>query len=188
MLKMLVLNRQRITQIICNQIRKLSSTSNACDNGKSYPLQNVRVLDLTRIVAGPYCTMILSDLGAEVIKIERPQGGDESRKWGPPFLTNSSDSVYFMASNRNKKSVCVDMKRGSDIIVELAKQCDVLVENYVPGKLHEYNLSYDKLQSLCPRLIYCSITGYGSVGPYSRKPGYDVIASSMGGLLVCFVF
>lgn len=180
--------RLRITTLF-SMIRNTSSSTSAYNNDKTktYPLQDVRVLDLTRIVAGPYCTMILSDLGAEIIKIERPFSGDESRKWGPPFLENSTDSVYFLASNRNKKSVAIDMKRGSDIITELAKQCDVLVENYVPGKLHEYNLSYEKLKALCPKLIYCSITGYGSVGPYSKKPGYDVIASSMGGLMVCLM-
>lgn len=186
---MLTINRQRLQFALFNTIRNVTSSSSSAHNNdtiKTFPLQNVRVLDLTRIVAGPYCTMILSDLGAEVIKIERPFSGDESRKWGPPFLTNSTDSVYFLASNRNKKSVSIDMKRGSDIIIELAKQCDVLVENYVPGKLNEYNLSYEKLKSLCPKLIYCSITGYGSNGPYSKKPGYDVIASSMGGLMVCY--
>ncbi|KAG4072335.1 hypothetical protein HA402_004267 [Bradysia odoriphaga] len=182
---MLRINRQRLQVTLINVIRNISSSSPCYtdDKTKSYPLQNVRVLDLTRIVAGPYCTMILSDLGAEIIKVERPFSGDESRKWGPPFLPNSTDSVYFLASNRNKKSVAIDIKRGSDVIVELAKQCDVLVENYVPGKLDEYNLSYDKLKPICPKLIYCSITGYGSVGPYARKPGYDVIAASMGGLM-----
>lgn len=186
---MLKINRQRLQVTLFNVIRNISSSSScyADDKTKTYPLQNVRVLDLTRIVAGPYCTMILSDLGAEIFKIERPFSGDESRKWGPPFLPNSTDSVYFLASNRNKKSVAIDIKRGSDIIVELAKQCDVLVENYVPGKLHEYNLSYEQLKPICPKLIYCSITGYGSVGPYAKKPGYDVIAASMGGLMVCLI-
>lgn len=150
---------------------------------KQFPLDGIRILDLTRIIAGPFCTMILSDLGADVIKVERPHAGDESRKWGPPFLQNSTDSVYFMAANRNKRSICVDLKRGQDIIIELAKQCDVLVENYIPGKLDEYNLSYDKLKIHCPSLIYCSVTGYGSTGPYAKRPGYDVIAASMGGLL-----
>lgn len=135
------------------------------------------------LVAGPYCTMILSDLGADVIKIERPGGGDEARKWGPPFVKNSEDSVYFMANNRNKRSCCVDLKRGTDILYDLAKKCDVLVENYIPGKLSEYNLGYEHLSRVNPGLIYCSITGYGSVGPYAKRPGYDVIAASMGGLL-----
>lgn len=149
------------------------------------PLDGVRVLDLTRIVAGPYCTMILGDLGAEVIKIERPGAGDEARKWGPPFINNTPESCYFVALNRNKKSVCVDLKttEGQDILHQLAKQSDVLVENYVPGKLDELNLGYGTLKSIAPHLIYCSITGYGPTGPYSKKPGYDVIAASVGGLL-----
>lgn len=134
-------------------------------------------------MAGPYCTMILSDLGADVIKVERPYSGDESRKWGPPFVNNSTDSVYFMANNRNKRSVCIDLKTGTDVIYDLAKKCDVLVENYVPGKLSEYNLGYEHISQIAPSIIYCSITGYGSVGPYAKKPGYDVIAASIGGLL-----
>ncbi|XP_019932889.3 succinate--hydroxymethylglutarate CoA-transferase [Aedes albopictus] len=148
-----------------------------------YPLDGIKILDLTRIVAGPYCTMVLSDLGAEVYKVERPFHGDESRKWGPPFLKNSDDSVYFMASNRNKKSVCVDLKQGKDVIYDMARKCDVLVENYIPGKLDEFGLGYKDLKKIAPSLIYCSITGYGPVGPYRNKPGYDVIAASMGGLL-----
>ena len=128
--------------------------------------------------------MVLADMGAEVIKIERPYcGGDESRKWGPPFLTKSQDSTYFLASNRNKLSACVDLGKGRDIIYDLAKSCDVLVENYVPGKLAKYGLDYTQLKQIAPKLIYCSLTGYGSQGPYAKRPGYDVIAASMGGLM-----
>lgn len=127
--------------------------------------------------------MILSDLGADVIKVERPGTGDESRKWGPPFVNNSKDSVYFMANNRNKRSICVDLKTGTDVMYDLVKKCDILVENYVPGKLQQYNLGYENLKEIKPELIYCSITGYGSIGPYSKRPGYDVIAASIGGLL-----
>uniref|UniRef100_W8C4Z1 CaiB/baiF CoA-transferase family protein C7orf10 n=1 Tax=Ceratitis capitata TaxID=7213 RepID=W8C4Z1_CERCA len=149
-----------------------------------HPLSGVRILDMTRIISGPYCTMILADMGAEVIKIERPfYGGDEARKWGPPFLSQSKDSTYFLAVNRNKKSAAIDLKRGKDIIYELAKKCDVLVENYVPGKLAEYGLGYEQVRKVAPQLIYCSMTGYGSVGPYAKRPGYDVIASSMSGLV-----
>lgn len=158
----------------------LDPTSNVTDN---HPLKGIRIIDLTRIVAGPYCTMLLADMGAEVIKVERPYVGDESRNWGPPFLKNSKDSVYFMASNRNKKSICIDMKNGVDIIHELVKKSDILVENYIPGKLSKYKLGYEDLIKIAPHLIYCSITGYGSVGPYAKKPGYDVIAASVGGLL-----
>lgn len=151
---------------------------------EQHPLKGIKILDLTRIVAGPFCTMILADMGASVYKIERPfAGGDESRKWGPPFLKESKDATYFLASNRNKKSVCLDLKKGKDIIYELAKKCDVLVENYVPGKLDELGLGYKQMKEIAPHLIYCSLTGYGSEGPYAKRPGYDVIAASMGGLL-----
>lgn len=156
--------------------RSFSTESNA-------PLQGIRILDLTRIVAGPYCTMILADLGADVLKIERPGAGDESRHWGPPFMKNSPDSVYFMACNRNKRSVCIDLKEGREIIYDLARACDVLVENYIPGKLDEMQLGYEHLKTVNPQLIYCSVSGYGRRGPYATRPGYDVIAASMGGLL-----
>lgn len=148
-----------------------------------HPLRGVRILDLTRIVAGPYCTMVLADLGAEVIKVERPHFGDEARKWGPPFLEECGDAAYFLAPNRNKQSVCIDLKRGKELMRQLVDKCDVLVENYVPGTLERYDLGYEQLRQLNPRLIYCTISGYGSVGPYAKRPGYDVIASSMGGLL-----
>lgn len=149
------------------------------------PLQGVRILDLTRIVAGPYCSMILGDLGAEVIKIENLNTGDEARRWGPPFIGNTSESCYFVTFNRNKKSVCVNLKTdlGQNIISELAQKSDVLVENFVPGKLDQLNLGYEHLKVKAPHLIYCSITGYGSKGPYRTRPGYDVIAASIGGLL-----
>lgn len=148
-----------------------------------HPLKNIRVLDVSRIIAGPFCTQLLSDLGADVIKVERPHTGDESRRWGPPFLSNSNDSVYFTAANRNKRSICIDMKRGAQLITQLAAECDVLVENFVPGKMDEFGLGYEQLRASCPRLVYCSVSGYGSVGPYAKRPGYDVIAASMGGLL-----
>lgn len=109
--------------------------------------------------------------------------GDESRKWGPPFLKNSTDSVYFLACNRNKRSICVDLKKGVHVMHDLVKKCDILVENYVPGKLAKLGLGYDDLQKINPKLIYCSITGYGNAGPYRERPGYDVIAASVGGLL-----
>lgn len=166
-------------------IFKCSKSTQATCEAENSPLHGVRVLDLTRIVAGPYCTMILSDLGAEVIKIERPGTGDEARKWGPPFINNTMETCYFVALNRNKKSVCIDLKspEGRDVIYNLAKESDVLVENYVPGKLDELKLGYEDLSKEAPHLIYCSITGYGTKGPYSTRPGYDVIAASMGGLL-----
>lgn len=156
-------------------------STNGCS--KTFPLANVRVLDLTRIIAGPYCSQILGDLGADVIKVEKPFTGDESRKWGPPFLNNSTDSVYFLACNRNKRSICVDLKSGVDVIYDLAKSCDVLIENYVPGKLDKLRLGYKDIKRINPSLIYCSITGFGSKGPYKNRAGYDVIAASIGGLL-----
>ncbi|KAI5732273.1 hypothetical protein M8J77_024133 [Diaphorina citri] len=151
----------------------------------SLPLSNVRILDLTRIIAGPFCTMLLADLGAEVIKLEQPVTGDECRKWGPPFLNNTELSTYFTCVNRNKKSMCVDFKtpEGQQIIKDLAKQCDVLVENFVPGKLDRLNLGYKHLSEINSQLIYCSVTGFGSKGPYKDRPGYDIIAASIGGLL-----
>ncbi|XP_066149405.1 succinate--hydroxymethylglutarate CoA-transferase [Euwallacea fornicatus] len=156
-------------------------------NVSSYisPLEGVRILDLTRIVAGPYCTMVLGDLGAEVIKIEKPGTGDEARLWGPPFIGSSKESCYFIAFNRNKKSVTINIQteEGRGIIYSLAKKSDVLVENYVPGKLDSMKLGYDVLKGIAPHLIYCSITGFGPKGPYSRRPGYDVIAASIGGLV-----
>uniref|UniRef100_A0ABK9NG41 L-carnitine dehydratase/alpha-methylacyl-CoA racemase n=1 Tax=Glossina morsitans morsitans TaxID=37546 RepID=A0ABK9NG41_GLOMM len=164
--------------------KTFATDTNASNVADLHPLRGIRILDLTRIVAGPYCTMILADMGAEVIKVERPYvGGDESRKWGPPFLKGTADSTYFLASNRNKKSACIDLKKGKNIIYDLVRKCDILVENYVPGKLNEMDLGYDQLKVINPQLIYCSITGYGSLGPYAKRPGYDVIAASMGGLL-----
>lgn len=148
-----------------------------------YPLAGVRVLDLTRIIAGPFCSQILADLGADVIKVERPVSGDESRKWGPPFLKGSTDSVYFLACNRNKKSICVDLKIGLEVVYDLARTCDVLIENYVPGKLDKLGLGYEDIKKIAPSLVYCSITGFGSKGPYKNRAGYDVIAASVGGLL-----
>ncbi|KAB0797462.1 hypothetical protein PPYR_15776 [Photinus pyralis] len=167
-----------------NVIKSITTTSTGVADNVS-PLEGVRVLDLTRIVAGPYCTMILGDLGAEVIKIERLGTGDECRRWGPPFINDSPETCYFVAVNRNKKSVCVDMKskNGREIIYELAKKSDVLVENFVPGGLDKLRLGYEDIRGIAPHLIYCSISGYGNVGPYRNKPGYDVIAASMGGLL-----
>lgn len=118
-----------------------------------------------------------------MIKVEKPFTGDESRKWGPPFLKNSTDSVYFLACNRNKRSICVNLKNGLEVIYDLAKSCDVLIENYVPGKLDKLGLGYEDMKKIAPSLIYCSITGFGSTGPYKTRAGYDVIAASIGGLL-----
>ncbi|XP_077979326.1 succinyl-CoA:glutarate CoA-transferase-like isoform X2 [Glandiceps talaboti] len=127
--------------------------------------------------------MILGDLGAEIIKIERPGVGDETRSWGPPFM--GPESCYFLSVNRNKKSLAINLKdpRGKKLVHELAAKSDVLIENYIPGKLDELGLGYEELQKVAPQLVYCSITGYGSDGPYAQRAGYDVVAASMGGLL-----
>ena len=145
-------------------------------------------MDLSRILAGPFCTMLLGDLGAEVIKVEDPRGpGDDTRRWGPPFIRkgDQKESCYFLSVNRNKKSVCVDFKHkdGNNIIKRLVEKSDVLVENFLPGKLSEMGLNYESLKEINPGLIYCSITGFGSKGPYAGRAGYDVIAASIGGLL-----
>ena len=145
-------------------------------------LKGVRVLDLTRVLAGPFATMILADMGAEVIKIEHPVGGDDTRSWGPPFV--GSETAYFVSINRNKKSVALNIKtsKGCEIVKSLARKSDILVENYIPGKLDSMGLGYSSLREVNEKLIYCSVTGYGSDGPYVKRGGYDVIASSLGGL------
>ncbi|CAI5788082.1 succinate--hydroxymethylglutarate CoA-transferase isoform X2 [Podarcis lilfordi] len=147
------------------------------------PLDGVRILDLTRVLAGPFATMNLGDLGAEVIKVEKPGAGDDTRSWGPPFL--GMESVYFLSVNRNKKSIAVNMKnpKGAKIIKELAAVCDVFVENYVPGKLAEMGLGYEDINKIAPHIVYCSITGYGQTGPKFQRAGYDSVAAAVSGLL-----
>jgi crotonobetainyl-CoA:carnitine CoA-transferase CaiB-like acyl-CoA transferase len=155
----------------------------------SSPLAGVRVLDLTRILAGPWATQLLADLGAEIIKIERTIGGDDTRGWGPPYLDEDNDehpfSAYFMSANRGKKSVAVDLgsPAGQEIIRGLAKEADILVENFKVGALQRCQLDYESLALLNPRLIYCSITGFGQTGPHKDKPGYDLLVQAMGGLM-----
>jgi crotonobetainyl-CoA:carnitine CoA-transferase CaiB-like acyl-CoA transferase len=153
-------------------------------------LDGIRVLDLTRILAGPLATQTLSDLGAEVIKIERPGTGDDTRSWGPPFLKDrdgrdTHDSTYFLCCNRGKQSVTVDIARpeGQDLVRRLAQHCDVLAENFKVGDLARYGLDYATLSRANPRLVYCSITGYGQTGPYRGRAGYDPIAQAMGGMM-----
>jgi formyl-CoA transferase len=147
------------------------------------PLSGIRVLDLSRILAGPWCTMMLGDLGAEVIKVERPGTGDDTRTWGPPFV--GGESAYYLCCNRNKKSIVIDLKdpRGVEVIHELARVCDVVVENFTPGLTQRLGLDYAKLRELNPRLVYCSITAYGQDGPYRDRPGYDMVLSAVGGLM-----
>uniref|UniRef100_A0A8C5K6T7 Succinyl-CoA:glutarate CoA-transferase n=2 Tax=Jaculus jaculus TaxID=51337 RepID=A0A8C5K6T7_JACJA len=153
------------------------------DTDNMKPLDGVRILDLTRVLAGPFATMNLGDLGAEVIKVERPGAGDDTRTWGPPFV--DTESTYFLSVNRNKKSISVNIKdpKGKKIIKELAAVCDVFVENYVPGKLSEMGLGYEDIDKIAPHIIYCSITGYGQTGPMSQRAGYDAVASAVSGLM-----
>ncbi|KAM4792661.1 succinyl-CoA:glutarate CoA-transferase isoform 2-T2 [Cyanocitta cristata] len=147
------------------------------------PLDGVKILDLTRILAGPFATMNLGDLGAEVIKVERPGAGDDTRAWGPPFA--GTESVYFLSVNRNKKSIAINMKdsKGVKLIKELAAASDVFVENFVPGKLAEMGLGYEDIKKIAPHIVYCSITGYGQTGPVVQRGGYDSIAAAVSGLM-----
>ena len=154
------------------------------------PLSHVRVLDLSRIMAAPWAGQILADLGADVIKVERPGAGDDTRGWGPPWLKDgggkdTGESAYFLSVNRNKKSVTLDISRpeGQGIVRELARKCQVLIENYKVGTLKKFGLGYDELKDLNPSLIYCSVTGFGQDGPYAPRPGYDFIFQGMGGLM-----
>jgi formyl-CoA transferase len=148
------------------------------------PLAGIRVLDLSRVLAGPYCSMLLGDLGADVIKIERPGIGDETRHWGPPFVAQG-ESAYFFCINRNKRSVTVNLKslEGIEIIKALARNSDVLIENFLPGTTEELGIGYDTIGPLNPRIIYCSITGFGPDGPYRHRAGYDLAVSALGGLM-----
>ena len=154
------------------------------------PLAGIKVFDLTRVLAGPGATMALGDMGAEVIKIEKPGAGDDTRSWGPPFLkdadgNDTSESAYYLCANRNKKSVTLDFTtpEGLAIAKQLIAQCDVLVENYKTGGLDKYGLGYEQLKKEFPRLIYCSLTGFGHYGPYKQRPGYDFMIQAMGGIM-----
>jgi crotonobetainyl-CoA:carnitine CoA-transferase CaiB-like acyl-CoA transferase len=156
----------------------------------SGPLKGIRVLDLTRVLAGPFATQILADLGAEVIKVERPGTGDDTRSWGPPYIkdakgNDTTETTYFASCNRGKKSVTLDLTdaQAQKRIRELAGQCDVMVENYKVGDLVRYGLDYATLHKLHPKLIYCSITGFGQTGPYADRAGYDPIAQAMSGMM-----
>ncbi len=154
------------------------------------PLSHLRVLDLSRVLAGPWASQNLADLGAEVIKIERPGVGDDTRAWGPPWMKDAqgkdtSESAYYLSVNRNKKSVTLDISKpeGQQIARELADKCQVLIENYKVGTLKKYGLGYGKIKTTNPSIIYCSITGFGQDGPYAPRPGYDFIFQGMGGLM-----
>ncbi len=152
------------------------------------PLKGLRVLDLTRIMAGPVCTQLFGDLGADIIKIERAGAGDDTRKWGPPYVkdkanNDTAQSAYYLSANRNKRSLAIDIAKpsGTALIRQLLKHCDVLIENFKVGGLDKYDLSYDSLKAEFPGLVYCSITGFGQTGPYAAQAGYDYLAQGMGG-------
>jgi crotonobetainyl-CoA:carnitine CoA-transferase CaiB-like acyl-CoA transferase len=152
-------------------------------------LSHIKVLDLSRVLAGPWCAQILADLGADVIKVENPDGGDDTRGWGPPFLKNEdgsrADAAYYLCANRNKRSIAVNMReeRGCEILRALAAQSDVIIENYKTGGLRKFGLDYDSVKALRGDIIYCSITGFGQTGPLSAQPGYDFLIQAMGGLM-----
>ena len=153
-------------------------------------LEGIRVLDLSRVLAGPWCTQTLADLGADVIKIERPGAGDDTRNWGPPFLPTadgreSHESAYYLGANRNKRSVTCDIAQpeGQALVRELAEHCDVFIENFKVGDMARYGLDYASLKAINPRLVYCSLTGFGQSGPYAPRAGYDYIIQGMGGLM-----
>ncbi len=149
------------------------------------PLKNVKVFDLTRVLAGPTCVQMLADLGADVIKIERPGAGDDTRGFAPPFISGTQESAYFVGVNRNKRSVTLDISRpeGQEIALGLIAQCDILVENFKVGTLARYGLGYAQLHEKFPGLVYCSITGFGQTGPYAARPGYDSLIQAMGGVM-----
>lgn len=153
-------------------------------------LSHIRVLDLSRVLAGPWAGQILADLGAEVIKVERPANGDDTRAWGPPFLKdaqgeNTSEAAYYLSANRNKQSVTIDftLPEGQKLVRELAGKSDILIENFKVGGLAAYGLDYASLKAVNPRLIYCSITGFGQTGPYAKRAGYDFMIQGLGGLM-----
>lgn len=147
------------------------------------PLKGIKVLDISRVLTGPYCTMILGDLGAEVIKIEIPDTGDETRSWGPPYV--EGESAYYLSTNRNKKSVTLNLKseEGQKILLDMAKQCDVMIENFLPGTVDRLGVSYELVKKINPGIIYCSLSGFGQDGPYRDFPAYDLLMQGVGGLM-----
>ena len=154
------------------------------------PLSGIRVFDLSRILAGPTCTQLLGDLGAEVIKIERPGAGDDTRKWGPPYLKgkdgkDTDEAAYYLSSNRNKRSVTVDISKpeGQALAKKLIAKCDIMIENFKVGDMARYGLSHADLKDSNPRLVYCSISGFGQTGPYAPRAGYDLLAQGIGGIM-----
>lgn len=154
------------------------------------PLDGIRVLDLSRVLAGPWCSQNLADLGADVIKVERPGTGDDTRAWGPPYLkdeqgNDTSEAAYYLSANRNKRSITIDIStpEGAELVRKMAAKCDVLLENFKVGGLKKYGLDYESIKGVNPSLIYCSVTGFGQTGPMAPLPGYDFMIQGMGGLM-----
>ena len=167
-----------------------SQSHKAAEPLRLAPLAGIRVLDLSRVLAGPFCTQNLADLGADVIKVERPKLGDDTRAWAPPYLkdeagNDTKEAAYYLSTNRNKRSIEIDLasEAGIELVKELAKHCDILVENFKVGGLKQYGLDYESMKEAYPTLIYCSITGFGQTGPYAERPGYDFMIQGMGGLM-----
>lgn len=159
-------------------------------SGNTVALAGIKVLDLSRILAGPSATQLLGDLGADVVKVEKPDEGDDTRKWGPPYVRGTSgeetgESAYYLSANRNKRSIAIDIcsDAGRQLVHQLIAQADVLVENYKVGGLAKYGLAYEQIKDRYPRLIYCSVTGFGQTGPYASRPGYDFLIQGMGGIM-----
>lgn len=168
----------------------MSEVSKGVDAMPRGALSNIRVLDLSRVLAGPWAAQTLGDLGAEIIKVERPGAGDDTRTWGPPFLKDAQgqptrDAAYYLCTNRNKKSIAIDLSapQGQKLVQALARHCDVLIENFKVGSLRQYGLDYETLHAINPRLVYCSVTGFGQTGPYAQRAGYDFLIQGMGGLM-----
>lgn len=191
---MLVAVRRPISRLALVPVlsrHQLTGCRSESSAGSAGPLQGLRVLDFTRILAGPSCTQILGDMGAEIIKLERPGEGDDTRAFAPPFLPKndagdlSHISAYFAGANRNKSSVTLNYTKpeGQEIARRLLKGCDVLVENFKTGTLDKYGLGYSDLKKEFPRLVFCSITGFGQTGPYKDRPGYDALIQAMGGIM-----
>lgn len=162
----------------------------AAGNQKEGPLTGLRILDMSRILAGPFATQLLGDMGADVIKVERPTMGDDTRRWGPPFVTDghgqpTNESAYYLSANRNKRSIAVDMAcpQGAEVLRNLALTCDVVIHNFKPGGLIKYGLDADRLCAADPKLVYCEISGFGQTGPNSQRPGYDLLAQACGGIM-----
>ncbi|KAL7424053.1 hypothetical protein Q5752_001638 [Cryptotrichosporon argae] len=179
---------------IVSRLLRIPRLARASSSLHERPLAGIRIVDLTRVLAGPLATMMLADLGADVVKIESPLHGDDTRAWAPPSAPLARDaprpdlppeSAYFLQANRNKRSLTLNLKmaRGQAVARRLVERADVLVENYVPGKLDAFGLGYEQVRAVNPGLVYCSITGYGSTGPYAKNPGYDVVIEAEAGLM-----